>query len=206
MKRLFAIILTMVAVASAAMAQNANRSGFYFEVGAGGYVGKAPRVAIEQTLDHELVLHFADGLGVNFNFGYRARIANHWAYECRATLDSPVKYFTPLLSPKVFPVGFRYTSPELFRNQSLYAYLDLGVLICGDGFVYTIPNVGETDKIKIDDLKMGLAANIGVGWNFTNHLYVGVMFDAQGTLGQIFRINRGRPFWGTLGINIGYRI
>ncbi len=112
MKKLLAIILLLLAGVTGAIAQNANRRGFFVEAGGVSYWG-------ERRLDATI--------GVDVSLGYRVRIANHWAYEGRIGFDSPFKEFDLCYDIYFLPVGFRYTSSELVGNQSIYAFADLGI-------------------------------------------------------------------------------
>ena len=204
MKRLIFALLTMLTIAGA-MAQNANRSGFFIEAGIGGTTGTTPRVAIIHE-NGEVLAKFAGGPAFDFLLGYRIKTSSHWAFDVRI---GGMASFNGITSPvfRAMP-GMRYTSNELFGNVSLYCTMAVGF---GFGFRNTLYNVilpenGEY-KFKVDgDLTFGVPYMLAVGLNITNHFYVGAVWDSQYIINTI-RTNRSGEnlHWGMAGLQLGYR-
>lgn len=208
-------------MALGAMAQNANRSGFFAEFGAGGFTGKTPRTSVTRTLDDKFEYTIAKGCALDLSLGYRLRFSNHWAYEWRFGLEASAKEFNALFNPKIFPVGFRYTSSEFFRNNSFYVHVNLGISSCPNGVIedirYTTWRQGLHKTLGssfgfVLDCAMGFVYSFGCGVNLTNNLYAGIVYDAQilacvgGGDNRIYHHGGSRNiYWGTPGVRFGYR-
>ncbi len=231
MKKLLTTLMLLLTGATAAVAQNANRSGVFVEAGVGLFTGQTPRTSVGRTMDDQFVYTVAKGCAIDLSAGYRLRFANHWAYEWRAGLEASPAHFNPFFNPKFFPIGFRYTSTELFRNSSLYAHANLGISFCpfGDpddfGYVegedrwidkmYNPLRPGETKCLEANwNYQCGIVYSLGIGLNITNHLYAGLTYDAQVNISRYYNAyypgifhHSGHKsiYWGTIGLRIGYR-
>lgn len=216
----------VVIMALGAMAQNANRSGFFAEFGAGVFTGKTPRTSVGRTMDDRFVYTLAKGCALDLSIGYRLRFADHWAYEWRFGLEASTKEFNALFNPKIFPVGFRYTSSEFFRNTSFYVHVNLGISSCpkGNPSEFTPPVWGAFDLYTPDsscklsssfgfngNSVLGFVYTCGVGINITNSLYTELVYDSQinacnEAYYKIHRIGSSRIiYWGSVGLRVGYR-
>ncbi len=223
MKRILLLIAGVV-VALGAVAQNANRSGFVVEAGVGGFVGKTPRTSVTATNDHKIIVTFANGCALDLAVAYRLRLSTHWAYEWRLGLEAAANHFNPFFNPKIFPVGFRYTSKEVYRNNSIYASLNLGISSWPRGTYPTEypyggkelepgehKNFGASMADFGDIIKgvYGVVYSVGLGVNITPKLWVGVTWDAQFNFTTYHSLYREREFehlyWGSIGARVGYR-
>lgn len=200
------LLLMMFAIVTmCGYAQNANRSGIFLEIGAGGTIGDSPATEIHTSLavnDGKLIeaVTIKRDTGIKFNIatGYRYAVSNNWAIEMKAT---GVKYNDFVL--KLMP-GARYTSKELFSNVSMYI----------------APNIGISYDFGAEYDPCGLAFNLGVGLNLTERIYVGVNFEGQyyfeesylsfdynGYGNDYYKFDKyaAYQYRGTIGLNIGYR-
>lgn len=170
--------------------QNANRSGFFVELGA-NKVFNGPRY---NRYDSDInidgkqydVYYRLSGL-YDLDLGYRLAFARHWAFDIAAGVQTD--FINREVASEWYSVcklipGFRYTSSEIFANMSLYAnaHIHVGYMIsyhfedCNNGFVY--------------------GYDVGVGLNFTHAFYGGLIWDAS---------IASDCHWGGLGIKLGYR-
>lgn len=176
------LLFMMFAVAAmCGYAQNANRSGFFLEIGAGAVVGSSPYTdvienfaVIDGKLSEIVKVKHDSGIKFNVGTGYRHAVSDNWAIELKAM---GVKYSD--IAVKLMP-GARYTTKELFSNVSMYI----------------APNVGAC--LYHDVERFGLGYSLALGLNLTESLSVGVVYDGQ----YIFEVESP---WGTIGVNIGYR-
>ncbi len=204
MKKLIILLLLITALLPAA-AQNANRKGFFIELGAGALTGKTPRVSISMNDDRAVFAHFAKGMAADFYFGVRFRTGSHWAYEFRAGASAPLDALTVLPVPKAFPIGFRYTSGELFGNMSLYAHCNLGAAMTARGTVELVLVPGDKHDVKYHLITGGPAISAGIGLNITTHFYAGVTADYQYLFGCYRELKKENILWGNIGLRLGYR-
>lgn len=179
-KFLISIVVALVSVA-AAWSQNANRSGLFLEFGAGGYVMNPPiksvSVSYKQssgitpvTMTREELVEYMGGMKYDFSMGYRFATSSNWAVNVKvnALFDGKSLNEGGLLIGRLMP-GIRYTSPELFKNVSLYAMLSAGagIRICGSADYYA----------SGASVRLAITGGLEFGVNFTEKLYVGVAFD-----------------------------
>lgn len=209
MKKFLLIILVAIMGVSSAMSQNANRKGFFLEAAFGGVVGKTPNIGYSVD-NYQLYAHTLYGPVFSLTFGPRFRISNHSAYECAIELQAPFNAITTQPTAKLYPISFRFTTSEIFRNFSLYGTVRVGGGIgfegTGYGYELTVPNMPtEYFKFHSDDVRGGPAVSLGLGANITTHFYLGVTFDMH----YIFKQCRGLKYenclWGLLGARVGYR-
>lgn len=213
-RRLLAIVLfcaLCVLTPSTLKAQNANRSGFFLEAAVGGTIGDTPRVAATFSENHDFSFTYAGGTAWNFAFGQRFRTSNHFAYEVKAEVQSTVSNILPAAVCKFYPLGLRYTSPEVWRNFSIYATGSLGGAIGSAGnylkdVYYDSPLIsGQTKDIKFfDEVSGGAAYSVGLGVNITSHFYAGFLWDGQFMFNQ-YRFDKGNRNWGMVGFKLGYK-
>ncbi|MDE6480494.1 MAG: hypothetical protein K2L45_09505 [Muribaculaceae bacterium] len=210
MKRLYLLILIAVLTTGIAASQNANRSGFFLELGFGGLVGDTPRYSFS-IAENVLSYRCLAGAAGDFGFGGRFRMGNHWAYELKAEVQLPLKNPINSMIGRVLPVGFRYTSVEIVRNYSLYAHLNIGgAITVNRGIIDTecilLPNIGETKLGYFAGAEgYGVAYSIGVGANVTTHLYFESSFNGQAIFRSYGKNGLGTNNYGIVGLFVGYR-
>lgn len=212
------------------MAQNANRSGFFLEAGIGGMIGDSPRTSISVT-NNVMSYKCISGTVGDFGLGVRLRVANHWAYEIKAEGQFPFKKPLQALVGRFLPVGFRYTSGELWRNYSIYAHVNFGGAITVNngiigrdnlkhsstsvidmikddyhGSFVLFPNTPETEIIGyVGNEGYGVSYSAGVGVNLTNHLYIEACLNAQTLFNCYGQKGKGSITNGVAGCIIGYK-
>ena len=197
MKRIFLLTLLAFLLSGIATAQNANRHGFFLEAGIGGMVGSTPRMSIE-IVDNVVYNKCVYGTAVDLGLGGRFRIGNHWAYEVKAEGMIPLCDPINAIVGRFLPIGFRFTSGEVWKNYSVYAHANLGAALTGlsgeisrynssystqivreyenDGII--IPDA-STIRLKLGDARVGASYSVGLGVNLNQHLYLEGCFDAQ---------------------------
>ena len=214
MKRFFVLTLLAVLISGIATAQNANRSGFFLEAGIGGLVGNTPRTSIFST-DNVLYYKTLSGAAVVLGFGGRFRIGNHWAYELKIDIQSPLSSPLNNMIGRFLPVSFRYTSTEIYRNYSLYAHMNLGASIVGNrGIIEWDSFDNETFYPNTPDKELngfnggvgiGPAYSLGIGVNITTHVYVEAFCNGQAIIGAYGKNGNEIINYGLVGILAGYR-
>lgn len=220
MKKLIITLLIVLAAIPAMFAQNANRSGFFMEVAYGGVTGDTPVMGYS-VKNGTVYADCVHGSAVNLALGYRRATSRHWAYEFRiegqTSTDKPDLGFVG----KVLPVGFRYTSPEVFRNISLYGHFNIGGAIgavnqsmaksFGEYYYSsnTTPIQQNTDtkysSMFEDNDSFGAAYQIGIGVNLSNHLYVEALWDSQVMFATYGKDGESTLHWGMVGARLGFR-
>lgn len=199
-----------ILVAGVATAQNANRHGFFLELGVGGIVGSTPRNYISFN-QNDIQFKCLSGAAGSFGIGGRIRIGQHWAYEIKADAMIPMNDPIYALVGRGMPIGFRYTSVELWQNYSLYAHFNLGgAIVVNNGYyssndVSWIPDPTEI-KLRYNSRESyGVAYSVGVGVNLTTHLYVEGCFNAQAMFGIQRKNGYGVSNYGMVACAVGYR-
>ncbi|MBD5358235.1 MAG: hypothetical protein HDR88_14795 [Bacteroides sp.] len=214
MKKFLIFILLWVTAIGSGMAQNANRSGFFLEAGIGGLVGDNVRTSISTT-DNVMSYKCLSGMAGDFGLGYRLRFKRHWAYEVKAEGTIPFQDPIHALIGRFLPIGFRYTSGELWRNYSLYTHFNLGGAISVNGGKIGHDNLSnETLYPNMSDNKIkgyrykegyGAAYSLGVGINITTHFYAEACWDGQVLFDCYGKNGRGTLNGGMVAFVIGYR-
>lgn len=210
MKKLLILFVMLTASTALSLAQNANRSGFFLEAGAGATVGSTPRVSYTLT-NNDFTFKCASGLSVDFGLGYRLRTSSHWAYEFKANAQSVTSYLKDSFVARALPVGFRYTSVEIWRNFSLYCHFNIGgALAAGRGKIDPWSDLKpDAHYVPVegfdDDLGFGAACSLGLGINLTTHFYMEYCWDSQAIFGAYGKDGKGTYHWGMSGLVIGYR-
>lgn len=218
MKKVLLLLIFCVLAATAATAQNANRTGFFIEGAVGGTTGNTPRTSY--GLDNgNLTLYHAHGTSVNLTFGFRVRISRYAAYEITAEAQSPVDAIKTQPVFKVMPISFRFTTPEFWRNYSFYFNFRVGGALGNRGkmrylgwyYDYDFSDFINIDKNSrhdfylFDEVTGGVAYQIGFGLNITNHFYAGFSWDAQYMFNQYRNTKAESLHWGMAGLRLGYR-
>ena len=197
MKKLLLIAMVMLGVSFTSNAQNANRSGFFFELSPGIYVGNTPVVDIEtkqtvvgnksvtQTIEKHL-----SGLNLEIAAGYRWAFARHWALDAKVGFSLPTSRTNELWTIEILP-GLRYTSKELgSSNVSLFA-----------GF-----NAGLGFQIDYEWHLLNFAYELKAGFNLSNRFSIGLVWNALSDLEFCdLDVSYNHCHTGALGINLGYR-
>ena len=230
MKKIIFILLGILFIVGMASAQNANRSGFFLEAGVGGMVGDSPRTSI--TVENNVMQYKCiSGTVADFGMGVRMRFANHWAYEIKAEGQFPLEKPLQALVGRFLPIGFRYTSGELWRNHSIFAHINLGGAITvnngiiGEGNLHhsstnvidmikddhhgsfvLFPNTPETEIIGyVGKEGYGISYSAGVGVNLSNHLYIEGCLNAQSFFNSFGQNGKGIVTGGVATFILGYR-
>lgn len=214
-------------------AQNANRSGFFMELGIGGLVGNTPRSSLS-IADNIVYYKCVSGAAVDFGMGARFKTSNHWAYEFKAEGQIPLSNPANALVGRLLPVGFRYTSGELWRNYSIFVHLNIGgaITVCNGmvGRDNLRMNASEANKISdiilsessaaevlypdTPEMKIkgyvglegyGVAYSAGIGINLTTHLYVEGCFNAQAMFNCFGKNGKETLNYGIAALILGYR-
>ncbi|MEE1298266.1 MAG: hypothetical protein UHE62_06000 [Muribaculaceae bacterium] len=177
-KYLISIVMTVL-ISTAAWSQNANRSGFFLEFGAGSFAVNPPmkRVSVSYkqssgdvpvTMTREELVEYMGGVKYDFTMGYRIATSAYCAVNLKidALFDGQSLDEGGLLLTKLMP-GVRYTSPELFKNISLYGMLSAGagIRICGSYEYYD------------DSVRLAICGSVELGVNFTEKFYLGAFYD-----------------------------
>ena len=212
MKKIFLFLVMAILSSGIAMAQNANRHGFFLELGIGGLVGDTPRSSISVT-DNTVKYKCLSGGATDFGLGGRVRLGNHWAYEIKAEAQIPFANPIHSLVGRGLPIGFRYTSIEVWRNYSLYAHANVGgAIIVNRGMFYgnynsIFPNTGEL-KLKRNghgEEGYGISYSAGVGLNITTHIYAEACYNGQAMFDSFGKNGIGMNNFGIIAILFGYR-
>lgn len=218
MKRFFLLILLSIFFLGIAKGQNANRDGFFVELGIGCFVGNTPRTSIS-VADNVMNFKCLNGSAANFGFGGRLRIKSHWAYEFKLDTHIPFKNTIDNFVFRLLPMGVRYTSSEIWRNNSLYFHINLGGALSAnsgiinggnlEGFIdydnVLYPDMQE-EKIKgFEEKGKGIAYSVGVGANITTHFYMEGCFNAQVLFDCYSKNGNGMINYGVPTFILGYR-
>ena len=182
-KKFFITIVVALFASVATWAQNANRSGFFLELGAGSFAVNPPMKSVTVTykqsgefspvtITREDRIEYMNGLKYDFAMGYRIATSAHCAvnFKIDALFDGQRLNDGGLLLTTLMP-GFRYTSPELFKNISLY-----GMLSAGAGMRLSYVFDPEYSVVHL-----AVCGSVELGVNFTEKLYAGVAFDIIAT-------------------------
>ena len=217
MKKVLLLLTFCLIAAAAAVAQNANRNGFFMEVAVGGTTGSTPLTSYG-ILNGNLALYHAHGTSVNFTMGVRRRISSYAAYELALELQSPTDAIKTQPVAKLMPLSFRFTTPEFWRNFSFYINFRLGGAIGSKGrldyfdtynpFDSEILENGKNERYDVPLFKHvvgGAAYQFGLGVNLSNHFYAGFSWDAQYMFNQHRNGKADNLHWGMAGLLLGYR-
>ena len=221
MKKVLLLLIFCVLAATAATAQNANRTGFFIEGAVGGTTGTTPRTSY--GLDNgNLTLYHAHGTSVNLTFGFRVRISRYAAYEVTVEAQSPVDAIKTQPVFKAMPISFRFTTPEFWRNYSFYFNFRVGGALGNKGLILeptpwysdynhtnynyiTLGKDSHNDVSSFEEVCGGVAYQIGFGLNITTHFYAGFSWDAQYMFNQYRNTKAESLHWGMAGLRLGYR-
>lgn len=220
MKKILLIIFATIFSIGIVSAQNANRNGFFLELGVGGLVGNTPRSSLLIT-DNVVKYKCLSGAAADVGFGCRFRFKKHWAYEVKGEAQIPFANPIYSMTVRVLPVGFRYTSIELWRNYSLYAHANLGgSIIVNRGIYrttrysygdYTCTFFENTDEFKLKKVQgagdegYGIAYSAGIGVNLTPHVYLEACYNGQAIFNSFGKNGIGTNNFGIIAFLVGYR-
>lgn len=209
MKRFFLLMLLTILLSGIASAQNANRNGFFLEAGIGGLIGNTPRMSIE-IVDNIVYNKCVYGTAADLALGGRFRIGNHWAYEVKAEGMIPLCDPINAIVGRFLPIGFRYTSGELWKNYSIYAHANIGGALTGlSGEISTLKDIIFPDATSIrlnnHDVRGGASYSVGLGVNLNQHLYLEGCFNAQVMFDCFRKSNYSILHYGAPSFVVGYR-
>lgn len=209
--KIFLLMAIVSLITLSSNAQNANRSGCFFEIGTGALIGNNPIADIKmgeivkennsQNYHQKTTEIFGEPFRYNVNFGYRLATSKHCAFDLK--LKGIFNYDYNIIDVSMFggSFGFRYTTAEIYRNISIYTSTELGYL----GYQYKF--AGSCDTY--------ISGSIGLGLNLTNRLYTGLTWEilSRHTIGwdywfpyynQLLEEDKGSMF-SLIGFNFGYR-
>ncbi len=182
-KLLFLLLLACASIG--ACAQNANRTGFFMELSYGGCVGYTNVNEVTWT-GSSVEIQPLTCSAFKLDLGPRIRLGRFLALDVNVGLQGLIQKSFENLSVGG-GLALRFTSPELFKNMSLYASAGAGyyraithkkqhnIDIVNDAYGYQ--EATEPGVYKIDHTWGWLPLSFKVGLNFTNHLYGGLIFD-----------------------------
>lgn len=202
----FLFLLTVVLLSmtmNSLKAQNANRNGFFIEGGIGAVMGDRPVTNLSELDD---IYEEADGfkfdggdsfnivdyrkakktygLGANIAFGYRLAFSSHMAFDLKVKAKDATYRFNQTLLAEL-GIGLRYISTDFGGNKSMYV------------------NIGSGFGMFLDNQKIAVPYEVGVGINLSNHFYTGLNWDAQYSLADKWIFGK---HYGSLGIQFGFRL
>lgn len=216
MKKILLIISIILISITGGYAQNANRNGFFIELGAGFPIGSIP--AYKVGFDNNAVaVFYPGGPDVNFAIGYRRTMGKSFAWEIKGEGSAMPTKFRNTMVIALLP-GIRYTSKELFGNTSLFCGINIGVLLSRGGYgsyyLYESPDYPDYrydwyDDLNNGDIAIGVKFGADIGLNITSSFYTGLyldcnVIDAQDVV-KDNTIIRDWNLWGSLGLRLGYR-
>ena len=195
MKRLFFILCTLL-LCEGLYAQNANRSGSFIELAGGATVGNSPVQSgtivsdfhpgsdnNDAVIDLYRKIEKTGGAGLSIGVGYRWATSIHFAFEVKLQAVANTTDFTKTMALNIKP-DIRYTSREISGSTSLYANANIGL------------------GTFLDNSTMSVPYEVGVGFNFGNHISAGLIWDAQYALSK--HEYHGKHY-GMFGIRLGYK-
>lgn len=202
------LIVAVAAVALGALAQNANRSGIFVELGGGMVAGTTPTYKIE--CDHGVLKGYnLTGFGANFGAGYRIAVSRACAVEVKAEASAGMKSIGDTYVIGILP-GFRYTTREILGNMSMYFGVNGGVSFSNG--VYRVGSyssdidINAVQEIYLGrDMKIGGSYGLTVGLNFTNSFYGGLFWDGYLCTEGLRGLENKLLHWGTAGLRLGFR-
>lgn len=212
MKKIIPIIILLVACSTSNYAQNANRSGFFIEGGAGFLVGNPP---IKKVIWKDNVLSAVkpSGPDINLGLGYRRASSRAFAWEVK-TQFSIVPSAKNTMNLAILP-GIRYTTTEIFSNTSLYFGLNVGFALGTESSFYAPGMYPDQNWERSPDIydfcSVGGKINLTAGFNVSSSFYAGLYFDYSimnsqfGRLEQLETENFDVNSWGSVGVRLGYR-
>ena len=218
MKKIMLSIVVMFMTSIGVLAQNANRSGFFMEFGAGSFVVNPPiekvTISYKQTgtqaptsVTREELIEYESDVKYSATIGYRLATSRHWAIEMKANCLFGKELFDEMFMIMGMP-GVRYTSPELFRNISLYSSLHLGI-------------GARLDKSDFIHQPVAYGGDFELGINLSNKFYIASFLSVQNTKQSVeiyeyyisgnhinaypYEYTDERIFSGVLGGKLGFR-
>lgn len=162
MKKILLLLMLLATGISVGRAQNANRSGVFLELSGGPSIGNVlsvDYVNVNGSYSNPLFddVCFKGGFDMNFSFGYRLALSNHWALGLSAGAEGNLKILSDVLTFPKAMLGGRWTSNDFNNGMSFYLQPQVG-------FALSIPM----------DTGIALPVGLDMGFNFTNHFYGGI--------------------------------
>ncbi len=214
MNKKLLLLLIVILSFGFVQAQNANRSGIFLELGAGGLIGSTPRKSLS-IVDDVMYFKYLSGPTIDCGVGGRLRMNNHWAYELKIDAMLPVSSPINNMILRCLPLGFRYTSQEIWKNNSLYGHVNVGVALAANRGIINYEGIENktyyynTPEREIkgfsSSVGLGVAYSLGFGVNITTHFYTEACWKGQTIFDSFVRNGRAIANYGTLGIIFGYR-
>lgn len=213
MKKIIPIIILLVACSTSNYAQNANRSGFFIEGGAGFLVGNPP---IKKVIWKDNVLSAVkpSGPDINLGLGYRRASSRVFAWEVKTQFSIVPSAAANTVNLALLP-GIRYTTAEIFSNTSLYFGLNVGLVLGTESDFYAPGLYPDKNWERSPDIydfcSVGAKINLTAGFNVTSSFYAGLYFDYSimnyqfGRLEQMNNDSSDANSWGSVGVRLGYR-
>lgn len=174
MKRLLtALIFSILLGAGISSAQNANRSGVYFDLSAGSNLGKIYDIKWESGEYYR-----KGGVELGLGSGYRLKISRNWAWDFRLNLQVNCKV-GEYNSLQVLPIGIRYTTSDFGRGQSVSFSLNTGL-----SWSYFMGGTTFEDNEYMYEPGFGwyLPLEATASLNLTRNLYISAVCALRGWL------------------------
>ncbi len=166
MKKIVLFFAGIILAISGMTAQNANRKGFFLEVQGGVALGDIVTADIikhqNDTYETTDITYLKGGFAGSFDFGYRFRLSNPFAFEIKAGLWSNLADFIDTWNVRLMP-GIRWTSKDFGGNMSSFITYNVGL------------GIGAQDE----DCNLIIPSELGIGINFTPKFYAALVWDAN---------------------------
>lgn len=202
----FISALIFLSVTSTMLAQNANRTGIFIEVGAGYSMGNTPMINASVS-DETVHFDYTDGTGIFLDGGWRQAMSAHSALEAKIQLQFNYKNTAPTTFIKFMPGYKFFFSNKGFKN--LYLGANIGVAIGSSVAVqkYSKTN-SKYDTLEpakaFDDKRIGLAYSTEIGYNLTSDSYIALSWEGQ-YIKQSSPVGYSMRNWGLIGAKFGYK-
>lgn len=190
---LSAVLLSLaVGTAFPASAQSANRSGFLVEAGAGGqFVSGAMFENNSLKINDTHIVP-----SIYFNIGYLKPLSTYWALEFKAAFNWSVisigqsyrfkfpfngyimdSYTSDFLNYELLPIGFKYSTKDFFKGQSIFCGISTGFGIAHKNSYGIEFNTNYYEFHSISQMHYSFYAPLylTIGFNFTRHLSIAVI-------------------------------
>lgn len=173
MKRIITMAVIALLSIVGAMAQNANRKGFFIELQGGAAIGDVV-TADDYFYKYDIspikdLTYLKGGFAGSLDFGYRFRLSNMFAFEAKAGLWANFADFLTTWNVRIMP-GIRWTSKDFAGNMSAFLAYNVGV-----GFS-AVESSDSYDHMTTS-LNYVIPSELGAGINVTPKFYIGLVWN-----------------------------